>query len=62
GPSGYYGGILRDYRGKRVRGFQGFISESDSLTAEFHGIYNGGSNKKIALIMVKARLSKLVGG
>ncbi|PWA56015.1 polynucleotidyl transferase, ribonuclease H-like superfamily protein 1 [Artemisia annua] len=40
GPSGY-GGILRDHRGKWVRGFRGFIGVSDSLAAEIHGIYNG---------------------
>ncbi|XP_071695403.1 uncharacterized protein [Rutidosis leptorrhynchoides] len=40
GPSGF-GGILRDERGRWVRGFIGFIGDSDGLTVEFHGIHCG---------------------
>lgn len=40
GPSGY-GGILRDNDGSWIRGFIGFIGESDGLTSELYGILKG---------------------
>ncbi|KAL4581623.1 hypothetical protein LXL04_006146 [Taraxacum kok-saghyz] len=42
GPSGGYGGILRNHHGDFVYGFCGFIDRStDGLTAEFTGIRKG---------------------